>query len=132
MQQTYTLILSKYTSVARHLICSNTIIINVYFIGIITLITGIGGRLLVLMASVLALPTVFGNENLWPYFPIVAALPAFVHLLFAFLPKSPKFLYFSTQLSESPQLRREQSMKSIKFYHGDDVDSCKSKINHIN
>ena len=80
------------------------------------MILGLGGGGWVMFATVIAMPQVFGNAQLWPLYMVIPIIPNLIHTAFVLIfPRSPKFLYITKQ-------NQKEAVKSVKYYYGKNVD----------
>jgi MFS family permease len=71
-----------------------------------SVVAGVGG----VVAVIVALPTVIGKANLWPYLHVIDMIPSVVLLcLLPFAPESPKWLFGHGYL--------EEARMAISFFH---------------
>ena len=71
-----------------------------------SVVAAVGG----VVAAIVALPTVMGKANLWPYLHVVDMMPSVVLLcLLPFAPESPKWLFGHGYL--------EEARMAISFFH---------------
>uniref|UniRef100_A0A0N4ZJ26 MFS domain-containing protein n=1 Tax=Parastrongyloides trichosuri TaxID=131310 RepID=A0A0N4ZJ26_PARTI len=75
-----------------------------------------GGYLIIFLGTLLGLPIVFGNTQLWHLFPTISISLGIIHLAISiFFPESPKHLFITCN-------DREGSRNSLTFYHGNNVN----------
>jgi hypothetical protein len=87
--------------------------------GTVSLLLSTGNFAVQLLIQPLIWPKVLGNERWWWLIPTLSLLLCIIHLSIAsFFPQSPKHLYLNKH-------NRREAERSLRFYHGEEVDVCK-------